>query len=92
MATNIYVQKKSDVSRMMDEFTAHGYTCYRTRLLCECPAPRNRRSGAVLISQKGMHEYNVIRCKGCAGVCQPNTSDTSTGSVSDTKGGDYGLN
>jgi hypothetical protein len=65
MAINIYVQKKSDVTRMINEYRAHGYRAYRTRLTCSCEEPRNCRCGAVLINSKGEHEYNVIRCKGC---------------------------
>lgn len=65
MATNIYVQKKSDVTRLMNEYTEHGYSCYRTRLECECNKGQNRRSGAIVINVVGIHDFNIIRCKGC---------------------------
>jgi len=65
MATNIYVQKKSDVTRFIKEYTEHGYKCYRTRLECACGQGQNRRSGAIIINNAGLHDCSVIRCKGC---------------------------
>lgn len=65
MAINVYVERKSGITRLMEEYGRRGYRCYRTRLRCQCENCGNIRHGAVFIDRKGMHEFSVICCKGC---------------------------
>jgi len=59
----IYVDKSSEITEKIKEFTEKGYICYRTRLECGCEKD-NRRDGAIVLSgEKTIAQ--IVKCKGC---------------------------
>lgn len=63
--TRYFVNRKSDVTHLMEKYQDNGYTAYRTRLECNC-ATHNRRSGILVIDPATLLlTAKVIRCKGC---------------------------
>lgn len=60
----LFVNKRSEVTTLMDAQMASGSEAYRTRMDCQCMFPKNRRSG-VLVLKDGILTLKVIRCKAC---------------------------
>lgn len=60
-----FVNKRSELTAKKEEFEAQGLNVFRTRLDCDCPAPKNRRYGILVINKTGQLEGSVIRCKAC---------------------------
>lgn len=60
-----FVNKRSELTAAKEAFEAKGLETYRTRLDCNCPAPKNRRYGVLAISKTGQLQATVIRCKAC---------------------------
>ena len=64
MMKTIYFNKRSEMTgcSQLPEYS----TCeaYRTRLLCDCRFPFNRRNG-ILIINKNEVVAKLIRCRGC---------------------------
>ena len=63
--TRYFVNRKSDVTHLMEKYQENGYTAYRTRLECNCPI-NNRRNGILVIEPETLLlTAKVIRCRGC---------------------------
>lgn len=60
-----FVNKRSELTAKKEAFEAKGLETYRTRIDCNCPSPKNRRNGVLVISKTGQLQATVIRCKGC---------------------------
>ncbi len=60
-----YVNLKSELTRELDAALAGGLEAYRTRTICACRYPNNRRN-AVLCAKGSRIVKAVIRCKQCA--------------------------
>lgn len=60
-----YVNLKSELTQQMDAATAKGLETYRTRALCHCRYPNNRRY-AVICTKGTTMVSMVIKCKLCA--------------------------
>ena len=59
-----YVNKKSELTAIMNECQLWGYEVYRTRLNCNCPTG-NRRNGILVVDLFDRIVKKVIRCRGC---------------------------
>jgi len=63
--TTTYVSKKSELTQQMNDESAKGLKVFRTRGLCQCAYPGNRRN-AVLCVKGSEIKSAIIKCKQCA--------------------------
>lgn len=60
-----YVNLKSEITASIAEWNKQGNKVYRTRLVCGCIEPQNRRTGIIVIDANHIQLAQVIRCKAC---------------------------
>ena len=62
----VYVNRRSELSELLNQYSEAGYTVYRTRANCGCHPKSNVRQALVCINSTTMvHEITAMRCKGC---------------------------
>lgn len=62
----LYVSKRSELTALLHQYAANGYTVYRTKAHCHCHPKSNIRQAIVCInSVTRVHEATAMRCKGC---------------------------
>ena len=62
----LYVNKRSELTTLLNQYSASGYTVYRTRCACGCTAKANIRQAIICINSTTMvHEVTALRCRGC---------------------------
>lgn len=61
----IYVKLKSELTQQLDAATAKGLKTYRTRAICHCRYPSNRRNAVICLNGITMVSM-AIKCRQCA--------------------------
>lgn len=74
----IYVNKKSDITKIQHVAQSLGAACYRTRIECECGAANGNSRQCMLVVKNDAVMFGVIRCKGCTATHVDNITDCKT--------------